>query len=419
MKNNDTYKKFVIEKAIKGKYSNRKASIQLDLSIRQIQRLKKRYKEEKDISHKNRGRIPINKISKEKETEILNLYKSKYCDFNFRHFIDCLEEYEKMTVSYNLVYRILIKNGFSSPKHHKKRGKENIHPLRERRKHLGELIQIDASIHNWFGDDLPKAALHGAVDDATGIITGLYFDENETLKGYYNMLNQILTNHGIPEAFYGDNRTIFEFQKKRLPDTENTHIQFKRCCNQLGIELITTSVSQAKGRIERLWNTLQSRLLAELRLNNIKDIESANKFLPSFIKRYNAKFKVEPISNESYFVKAPKLSDINLYLSIVVDRKILTGSIFKYKTHTFQCVDYKDNVVKLKEGEVIKVIETFDERIMVEYNGEIFDCRNIEFKPKDTHYIKKGRRTIPPGPNHPWKKYFAVEIEKKKNKGVT
>lgn len=405
MKVNDNYKRFVIEKTVKGKYSNRKASIQLNLSIRQIQRLKKRFIEDKDISHKNKGKIPINKISKEKETEILNLYKSKYYDFNFRHFIDCLEEYEEITVSYNSVYRILTSNGFKSPKHHKKKDKVSVHPLRERRKHLGELIQIDASLHNWFGIDFPKATLHGAIDDATGIVTGLYFDESETLNGYYNMLNQILTNYGIPEAFYGDNRTIFEFQKKRLPDTENTHIQFKRCCNQLGIELITTSVSQAKGRIERLWNTLQSRLLAELRLNNIKDIESANKFLPGFIERFNSKFKVEPISDEPYFVKAPKPSDINLYLSIIVERKILIGSAFKYKNHRYQCIDGNDEIVKLFEGEIVKVIETFDGRIMAEHNGEIFDLRSIEYEPKGYTYVKKGRRSIPNGPNHPWKKF--------------
>ena len=405
MKINENYKRFIIEKTIKGKYCNRKAAIQLNLSIRQIQRLKKRYREEKDISHRNKGKIPINKISKEKETEILNLYKSKYYDFNFRHFIDCLEEYEKITVSYNLVYRILTKNGLLSPKHQKLKHKENIHPLRERRKHFGELIQIDASIHNWFGDNLDKAGLHGAIDDATGMVLSLYFDYNETLNGYYNMLYQILTNYGIPEAFYGDNRTVFEYQKRKLPDTENTRVQFKRCCRQLGIELLTTSVSQAKGRIERLWNTLQSRLLAELRLNNIKDIKSANNFLKGFIERYNSKFKVEPINKESYFVKAPKVSDINLYLSIIVERKILTGSAFKYKTHRYECVDYKNDVVKLIEGENIKVIETFDGRIMVEHDGEIFDCKSIEFKPKEYTYVKKERRHIPLGPNHPWKKF--------------
>lgn len=212
MKVNDNYKKCIIKDAIKGKISNKKAAEKLGLSIRQIQRLKKRYRDNNgDLTHKNKGKSPINKTSKEKETEILNLYTFKYFNFNFSHFNDCLKEYEKISVPYNLVYRILNENGFISPKHHHKRRKDNTHPLRERRKHFGELIQIDASIHNWFGMDLPKASLHGAIDDATSKVVGLYFDEYETLNGYYNVLFQILTKYGIPEAFYGDNRTVFEY----------------------------------------------------------------------------------------------------------------------------------------------------------------------------------------------------------------
>ena len=406
MKYNSAYKEMVIKKCIQGKYSNKKAANMLDLSPRQVQRLKKRFKKEKTLVHKNKGKPPINKGSKEIEANILQLYRSKYSNFNFRHFIECLEENEKIIASYDLVYRILTKGGFQSPKHHKEKNKENIHPLRERRKHFGELIQIDASIHPWFGFDAPKAALHGAIDDASGKILALWFDNYETLNGYYHMLFIILTKYGIPEAFYGDNRTIFEFQKKHLTEEENTHIQFKRCCSQLGIELITTSVSQAKGRIERLWNTLQSRLVAELELNHIQDIDSANAFLPDFIERYNAHFAVEPMEEESYFAPAPSGEEINLYLSVIIERKILDGSQFKYRNHCYQCVDRDDKVIKLLKGEAIKIIETFDKRILVEHDGEILDCREISFQPKDNHYVKKGRRVIPTNPNNPWRKFI-------------
>ena len=413
MKVNDSYKKSVIKDTIKGKVSNKKAAEKLDLSIRQIQRLKKRYRDNNgDLTHKNKGKPPINKTSKEKETEILNLYTFKYFNFNFSHFNDCLKEYEKISVPYNLVYRILNENGFISPKHHHKRGKDNTHPLRERRKHFGELIQIDASIHNWFGMDLPKASLHGAIDDATSKVVGLYFDEYETLNGYYNVLFQILTKYGIPEAFYGDNRTVFEYIKKKIPDTENTNIQFKRCCGQLGIELITTSVSQAKGRIERLWNTLQSRLLNELRLNNIKDIKTANAFLPDFIKRFNDKFSIEALEKDNYFVEAPKKEDVCLYLSIIVNRKILDGNRFKYKNHSYQCIDTKNKIVILDKGTIITVIETFDHMLIVECNGHIYDVKNIEYDPRSQVYVKKGRKHIPQAANHPWRR-FIINPKKK------
>lgn len=405
MRYNVAYREMIIKKCIKGKYTNKKAANMLDLSVRQIKRLKKRLLANNSIAHGNCGKEPTNKISKEKETEILNLYNSKYLNFNFRHFIDCLEEYEEISVSYNLVYRILTTNDIKSPKHHKRSSNDSIHPLRERRKHFGELVQIDASIHNWFGSDVDKATLHGAIDDASGKILALYFDHNESLNGYYNMLYIILTKYGIPEALYGDNRTIFEYQRKKYIEEDNTHIHFKRCCSELGIELITTSVSQAKGRIERLWNTLQSRLVAELELNGINNIDSANKFLPSFIERYNAKFSVEPFDEESYFVPAPSLDDINLYLSIILDRKILDGSMFKYRNHRYQCIDSNNKLVKLATGESIKVIETFDHKLLVEHKGEILDCKEIQFKPKETIYIKKGRTYLPASPNNPWRRF--------------
>jgi hypothetical protein len=165
-----------------------------------------------------------------------------------------------ISITYKPLHRILTAAGFKSPKRHKSRKEKVKHPSRPRRQCFGELLQIDASIHNWFGDPLPKATLHGAIDDATGTVMGLFFDREETLKGYYEMMWQILNKYGIPEAFYGDNRTIFEFRRlseKNQTIDRDVHINFKRMCMQLGIELITTSVSQAKGRIERLWGTLQ------------------------------------------------------------------------------------------------------------------------------------------------------------------
>ena len=106
-------------------------------------------------------------------------------------------------------HRILIEAGFKSLKKQHKKKKKDIHPLRPRKENFGELLQIDASLHHWFGTDYPKATLHGAIDDSTGTVMGLYFDKEETLNGYFNMLKQILLEYGIPESLYSDNRTIF------------------------------------------------------------------------------------------------------------------------------------------------------------------------------------------------------------------
>ncbi len=227
------------------------------------------------------------------------------------------------------MYRILTEAGIISPKKHRAAKERAKHPSRPRRQGFGELVQIDASIHNWFG-----AALHGAIDDAAGTVMGLWLGKGETLRGYYEMMWQILGKHGIPEALYGDRESIFYF--KRLSGKEqtvgrNVHANFKRMCRQLGIELITTSCSQAKGRIERLWGAFQSRLMSELRLKGMKTIEEANRYLPEFTADYSRRFAAKPDMEKSLFAPAPSPKDIDFYLSTEFQRVTDNGSSFAFQ----------------------------------------------------------------------------------------
>ena len=268
---NESYVESIVRKAIAGRLTTGQAAAKLGVTKQYVNRLKKAYAEKGAAAfrHGNSGRSRPWKTDAETEARIVGLYKGKYAGFNFRHFLEKLNEEEGIAVAYDTLHRILTSAGFKSPKKHRTRKEKAEHPSRPRREHFGELLQIDASLHAWFGNDAPKATLHGAIDDATGTVMGLFFDGEETLKGYYEMAWQVLTKYGIPEAFYGDNRTIFEYrrlsERDQTPDRD-VRTNFKRMCQQLGIELITTSVSQAKGRIERLWGTLQSRLISELRV---------------------------------------------------------------------------------------------------------------------------------------------------------
>lgn len=242
---NDTYVESVIRKAKEGKLTTGQAAAKLGISKQYVNRLKRAYAEKgaSAFGHGNRGKAPKWKTDSKTERRILSLYEGKYAGFNFRHFAEKLNEEEGIRATYRNVHRILTAAGFRSPKGHRAKKEKAEHPSRPRRKCFGELLQIDASIHNWFGEALPKATLHGAIDDATGTVMGLFFDKEETLKGYYEMMWQILNKYGIPEAFYGDNRTIFEFRKlseKNQTIDRDVHINFKRMCQQLGIELITT-----------------------------------------------------------------------------------------------------------------------------------------------------------------------------------
>ena len=179
-------------------------------------------------------------------------------------------------------------------------------------------------IHLWFGSD--KTQLHIAVDDSTGAIVGAYFDYQETLNGYYHVLYQILIRYGIPYQFLTDNRTVFEYKKKHETALEkDTFTQFGYACKQLGIDIRTSSVAQAKGRVERMFGTLQSRLPVELRLNNVSSIEEANEFLNYYTKKFNKQFAL-PIDNiKSVFEMQPDNEKINLILAVLSPRKIDRG----------------------------------------------------------------------------------------------
>jgi transposase len=407
---NDAYVESVITKARDGKLTTAQAAAKLGISKQYVNRLKRAYakKGASAFGHGNRGKAPKWKTDPETEGRILSLYEGKYAGFNFRHFAEKLNEEEGIRATYRNVHRILTSAGFKSPKGHKSRKEKAKHPSRPRRKNFGELLQIDASIHNWFGETLPKATLHGAIDDATGTVMGLFFDKEETLKGYYEMMWQILNKYGIPEAFYGDNRTIFEFRKlseKSQTIDRDVHINFKRMCQQLGIELITTSVSQAKGRIERLWGTLQSRLISELRLRGITTIGEANAYLPEFMADYNRRFAIKPEMESSVFAPAPSPREIDFYLSVEFQRVADNGSSFGFEGKRHQLIDEDGIVAKIPLKTVVDIYVTRSGKRVAVFDSRLWDLVEIERRQAEPKPKPVGRPKYVPGPNHPWRRY--------------
>ena len=406
---NDAYVESVIKKAISGRLTTGQAAAKLGVTKQYVNKLKRAYAERgpSAFGHGNRGKPPRWKTDPETEGRILSLYGGKYAGFNFRHFVEKLNEDEGIRATYRNVHRILTSAGFKSPKGHRGKKDKAKHPSRPRRKCFGELLQIDASIHNWFGEALPKATLHGAIDDATGTVMGLRFEKEETLKGYYEMMWQILGKYGIPEAFYGDNRTIFEFRKlseRNQTVDRDVHINFKRMCQQLGIELITTSVSQAKGRIERLWGTLQSRLISELRLG-ITTIEAANSYLPEFTRDYNRRFAVKPDMESSVFAPAPSPKEIDFYLSVEFQRTADNGSSFGFEGKRHQLVDEDGVVARIPPKTVIDIYVTRSGKRVAVFDGRLWALVEVEKRHQEPKAKQAGRPKFIPGPNHPWRRY--------------
>lgn len=338
-------KLIVIQSVIDRKRTGKEASDKLNLSERQIWRLVKNVKDNgiKGIKH---GNCFINQsrfITDEFKENIINLKLSDdYCDTNFTHFKELLEERENIKISYTSLYKILTEYGIKSKKKHKDK---RTHRQRKRKPHEGELVQADGTPFDWFKDG-NMYSIHGFIDDATGKVLGAYMCEHECLLGYLETLRQMLKDYGIPKCLYPDKFSVFfpvkaqkltieeQLQGKTKPTT-----QFKRVIDVLGIDMFPAATSQAKGRIERLWETFQDRLITEFKLNKIKTIDEANEFLRKYIKKYNKKFSVKAESEESYFETVPSYIDLDLLLSIKLTRKIDNSGSFTIKNKKFQILN--------------------------------------------------------------------------------
>jgi hypothetical protein len=222
------------------------------------------------------------------------------------------------------------------------------------------------------------------------------------------MMWKILNKYGIPAAFYGDNRTIFEFRKlseKGRTVDRDVHINFKRMCMQLGIELITTSVSQAKGRIERLWGTLQSRLISELRLRNITTIEEANIYLPEFTADYNRRFALKPDMEKSLFAPAPSPKEIDYYLSTEFKRKTDNGSSFRLEGKRYQLVDDDGVLAVIPPKTTIDIYVTRSGKRVAVFAEGLWSLVETETRMPEPEPKRPGRPKYVPGPHHPWRKF--------------
>lgn len=334
-----------IQSVIDKKRTQKEAANVLKISERQIRTLVKRFREDgpDGIKHKNKFNKPIHSFSKDFKNKIIELKLSNdYIDTNFSHFRDLLEERENIKISYSALYSILHSNNIISKKSHKPR---KTHRRRKRKECEGMLVQTDGTPFDWFNIGR-KYSLHGYIDDATGKILGLYMCENECLMGYLEITRQMLKNYGSPVAIYSDKYSVFfptASQKitteEQLEGKEKPTTQFKRIMDVLGVELIAASTSQAKGRIERLWETLQDRLVTEFKINNIKTIKDANEFLPKYITKYNKKFAIKPEKNESKFIPLPPYVDLDILLTNKFTRVIDNAGTFTIKNKKFQIID--------------------------------------------------------------------------------
>ncbi len=290
-------RQFVLNHVLAGDLTVEEAARVLRLSRRQVRRLVERYRDEgaAALIHGNHGRRPVHRIDERLRARMVTLATTTYVGVNHTHLAELLAEREGLDIAGRTLRRILAEANVRPvrtrrPVRHRSR--------RERMAHEGQLLQVDGSRHRWFGPDLPYATLVGGIDDATGIVTGATFRAQEDAAGYFSTFAQTADRYGLPGAVYSDRHGIFIVEKNRAP-TLTEQLRGTRRMTQVGRALDAAQVAwigansaPAKGRVERLWGTLQDRFVTELRLAGITTIEAANAFLPTLLDRHNARFAV-------------------------------------------------------------------------------------------------------------------------------
>ncbi|MGA8554389.1 MAG: ISNCY family transposase [Candidatus Acidiferrales bacterium] len=328
----------VIASCVKGDLACARAAALLDLTPRQIKRLKARYRHGSAaaLAHASRGRPSHRRLPDAVREQIVGLARSTYAGFNDHHLCEKLVECEGFSLSRETLRRLLRKQGLGPPR---KRRAPAHRQRRVRSARLGELVQLDGSPHDWLEGRGPRLTALGMQDDATGKILAAQFFSSETAFGYLCLLRQLLRRHGLPLAFYGDRSGVFvrnddnwtveeQLAGKRQPT------QFGRALAQLGITFIAAHSPQAKGRVERLWGVLQDRLSSELRLAKADDIDSANTVLRKFAADYNRRFARQPREKQSAWRAVPE--SLERICCFMHERIVSNDNVVQWEGRRFQ-----------------------------------------------------------------------------------
>lgn len=307
--------------------------------------LKRRYRKKGGLAFVNghKNQVPANKKYGHSFCEnIVKIYRETWADCPISTFHESLKKFYNIEVSYNSLLKIMRRAGIKPPRSWNTKEKK-IHKSRMERKRAGELVQMDASTHDWFMNGA-LVSLHGGIDDATHTVTGLYFCLSECRLGYNEILRQTWEKFGIPEAYYIDRHSSFVSSKRKkghafserleLPKNESTH--FIDICRELDIDVILALSAQGKGRIERLWQTLQGRLPFIFRFLKIRTVQEANVFIKGWLDSFNKKFSIKPQDSQSQFRPIPKGFNLDYKLSLKFTCRTDSAGFFTFHGRVFR-----------------------------------------------------------------------------------
>lgn len=346
----------VLDRLKEGNINQQEAARRMDITPRQVRRLANRYQQEgvAGLVSKQRGRASNRRLDETLRATAIELIGAHYRDFGPTLACEKLAELHDVRLSVENTRQTMIEAGYWRTK---KGGAVGAHPLRERRARFGELVQIDGSPHDWFEGRGPYCTLLVFIDDASGKLTQLRVMPTETTLGYMRVLHDHILAHGVPAALYSDKHSLFRINAKEAdPDAET---QFSRAARELGIECIHANSPQAKGRVERANQTLQDRLVKEMRLVGIDAMDSANAWLPGYIADYNQRFAVVPKDpSDAHLAYSGTPEELARTLSVQVTRTLSKNLSCQYENQLLQ-IETPGTGLGLR-GAKVRVHEHFD-----------------------------------------------------------
>lgn len=371
----------VIRQVADRRMKQQRAAELLGLEVRQVGRLVRAYRRSGDrgLVSGRRGKPSNNRLPAETIGRIAAALRERYSDFGATFSAEKLLQHEGIEVSAETVRQIQIRLGLWRPK---TRRAKRVFQTRERRSRFGELIQIDGSVHDWLEGRGPKMTLIVFIDDATGRLMALRFAPSETTRAYVETLRDHVRAHGVPLAFYSDRHGIFRVNAKDA-ETGDGLTAFNRVTDRLGIEQICATTPQAKGRVERANQTLQDRLIKEMRLADIRDMAAAQAFLPSFMIDHNRQFAVEPKCSED--AHKPWTDGIAALDAVLAEHEPRTLS----KALTFSaggavhCIKTRDAGIAFR-GAKVTVRHYLDGRMDVLFKDRVLPTTTVRKLPRAT-----------------------------------
>jgi len=371
----------VLSKVVDGRRTVAEAASILGMSKRQVQRLLVRFRRDGagSIRHRGRGQRSNNQKSAGVRDYALSLIRETYSDFGPTLATEKLAEVHGLTVSRETVRKWMIEEGIWLSK----AARRTFHQPRSRREAYGELIQIDGSDHHWFEDRAERCTLLVFIDDATSQLMELRFVPSESTFSYFSALESYLAKHGRPVAFYSDKHSVFRIVAKEAKGGQRM-TQFGRALSELNIEILCANSSQAKGRVERANRTLQDRLVKELRLAGISNIDAGNAFLPGFMEKFNAKFAKPPARDDNLHrtlnVEPDRLADILCWRD--------TRNVSQQLTLMYERKKYMLDVNDLSRDLVGKDVDTYafpDGRFQIRWKGVALPYTVFDKNQRVTH----------------------------------